>query len=215
MVLVLIQSPTAQVYFIDGVHRCEWHYINDRLSLDWLGELCLDGPSLCLTLTPEVAADAAATIRSSFPGCDITAGSLWKLDPSAPDYQNMLQQHKYDLGIRVSFEGTLPSKATISTQLLEHLILSGSKDPLAAMPADVEQQIRNSNPVLYRNLQFAHNKYAPAAVIISRLTALNTSFSCQSCGHTWKFNEQRTETVSFGRVLMWCPSCTVLAQKFE
>lgn len=214
MILALIEGTGAKVCFIDGVHRCQWDYTAHSLTLDWLGSLCLDGPPLRLQLAPNLALAAPAVVRAAFPGCDIVVQPLWKLASTAPDYLEMCQKHESDVGIRISFEGSPPSKATISAQLLEHLILS-SKDPLATMPSELAEQIRLNSPVLYRNLQVAHATFAPVQSKLYRLVDENPMYQCNACGHSWHFRDQRSETTSFGQISVWCPECAVLARQYE
>lgn len=214
MVLVLVEGTRAQVHFIDGVHRCQWEYTNQGLTLDWLGELCLDRPPLSLHLEDELANTVSAVVRTAFTGDEVVVTPLWQVDRRAPDYERIREQHQRDVGIRVSLEGSLISKATITWQLLEHLVLSGSKDALAVLPPELADHVRTSKPNLYQALQLAHARFAAAQTTLDNLRSLNPLLTCKSCGHTWHFCAQRTETISFGHVLVSCPACTVLAAKY-
>jgi hypothetical protein len=104
MVVVLLEGCRVQIYLFDGVARTSWGYNNHVFSTDRIGETFLVGPPIVLALTVNTESLLPGILQKEFSQCDMSIGKLWKLDPSAWDYEMMKAFHGDDVGIRISFE---------------------------------------------------------------------------------------------------------------
>lgn len=104
MVVVLLEGCRVQIYLFDGIVRTSWGYNDHQFSTDRVGQTFLVGPPILLTLTVNTEALLPGILKKEFRDCDMSIGELWKLDPTAWDYEIMKTLHSNDVGIRISFE---------------------------------------------------------------------------------------------------------------
>lgn len=104
MVVVLLEGCRVQIYFFDGISQTSWGYNNHQFSTDRVGETFLVGPPTEIVLTVNTEHLLPDVIKREFASCDMSAGPLWKLDPTAWDYEAMKALHGGDVGIRISFD---------------------------------------------------------------------------------------------------------------
>lgn len=104
MVVVLLEGCRVQIYFFDGISRASWGYNNRQFSTDRVGEMFLVGPPTEIALTVNTEHLLPDVIKREFASCDMSVGPLWKLDPTAWDYEAMKVLHGGDVGIRISLD---------------------------------------------------------------------------------------------------------------
>ncbi len=109
MVVLLLEGCKVQMYFFDGVSRTSWGYNNHQFSTDRVGQTFLVGPPTVVALNANTEHLLADVVRKAFPHCDTNVAPLWKLDPTARDYQVMLAMHGGDISIRLSFDELPPA----------------------------------------------------------------------------------------------------------
>ena len=110
MVVVLLEGCRVQIYLFDGIARTSWGYNNQVFSTDRVGETALVGPPIVFALTLNNESLLAGILQKEFSECEMSIGKLWKLDPSAWDYEMMKALHGDDVGIRISFD-SLPGRS--------------------------------------------------------------------------------------------------------
>lgn len=107
MVVVLLEGCRVQIYFFDGIARTSWGYNSGEFTTDRVGETFQLGPPIVMVLTINTESLLASVLQREFKQCDMKAGPLWRLDPTAWDYEMMKVMHAGDIGIRISFDDIL------------------------------------------------------------------------------------------------------------
>jgi len=103
MVVVVQEGCRVQIHYFDGIARTSWGYNNRQFSTDMVGRTFLVGPPTVLALSPGAEPELAAVLQREFAQCEMSVGKLWKLDPTAWDFEAMEALHRNDVGIRISF----------------------------------------------------------------------------------------------------------------
>ncbi len=104
MVVVLLVGLRIEIYSFDGIEKASWGYNDSQFSTDANGRRFLTGPPILLSLAHDTESQLPIVLKREFGGCDMSIGKLWKLDPSAPDYNMMHLMHGDDVGVRISFD---------------------------------------------------------------------------------------------------------------
>jgi hypothetical protein len=104
MVVVLLEGCRVRIFVFDGIARTSWGYNNQQFSTDRIGQSFLVGPPMEFALTVNTESLLTDVLRREFGQHEMSIGSLWKLDPTAWDYEVMKVLHSNDFGIRISFD---------------------------------------------------------------------------------------------------------------
>lgn len=104
MVVVLLEGCRVRITFFDGIARTSWGYNNHQFSTDRVGQTFLVGPPMAFALTVNTESLLPDVLRREFSQHELSIGSLWKLDPTAWDYEAMKVLHSNHFGIRISFD---------------------------------------------------------------------------------------------------------------
>ena len=112
MVVVLLEGLRVQIFFFDGIAHASWGYNNEQFSTDAIGQKFLVGSPIVLALSSQANSDSLLpeVVQREFANCDVSIGKLWRLDPTAWDYETMKVMHGNDVGIRISFTGLLAKR---------------------------------------------------------------------------------------------------------
>ncbi len=121
MVLILQEGRRVRLYFFNGNPKVSYSYTNEQLSLSSEGQRVLDKSPVEMVLKSGEDAKFALSLQAKFSKYDSTSGPLWRLDPSAWDYQVMKLQHQYDFGIRISFGVSVVKREPGGPGLIERI----------------------------------------------------------------------------------------------
>jgi hypothetical protein len=104
MVIILQEYYSIKMYVVDGVYKCTWGYNKEVFSIDKIAEPYLQKPVTVMKLKSGCEAALVPCLRDAFDKNEMSVGQLWRLDPTAWDYEAMKLMHQYDFGIRISFK---------------------------------------------------------------------------------------------------------------